>query len=187
MIRLLQTRNARVVGCIDIDPAKIGRDVGDVAALGKALGVRVSYPPEQVLDKVEADVVLHATTAFIDDAYPQLMAIIERGLNVVTIAQELFFPLPENREKAAAIEKKAKEKGVRVLATGVNPGFIMDVVPVLMSSVCWDIRRVEVQRVVDFSPYGPDEVRHIGAGLSEDEFRSGVESGTIGHIGLKET
>jgi 4-hydroxy-tetrahydrodipicolinate reductase len=187
MVRLLQNKNAKIVGCIDIDPRKIGRDVGDVAALGKSLGVQVEYPPERVLDSTKADVVLHATTAFLNVAYPQIRSLIDRGLNVVTITQELFFPLTENREKARLLDEKAKEKGVRVLATGINPGFVMDVLPLLASSVCWDVNRVEVRRYVDFSPYGPDEMKHIGAGLSEDEFREGTKFGVIGHIGLKES
>lgn len=187
MVRLLQDRNATIVGGIDIDPSKIGRDIGEVVGLGRSLGVRVLFPAEEVLDKVKADIVLHATTAHMSHAFPQLMAAIDRGLNVISIAQELFFPLPENQEKANLLDRKAKEKGVRVLSTGVNPGFVMDVVPVLMSSICWQVTGVEVRRIVDFSPYGPDEMRHIGAGLSKEEFQAGVASGAIGHIGLKET
>lgn len=187
MVRLLQHRNAVVVGAIDIDHKKIGRDLGDVCGLDRKTGVIVKYPPEDVLDSVQADVVCHATTAFIKDASEQILKIIERGINVVTIAQELFFPLPEHERKARILDEKAKEKGVRVLATGVNPGFIMDVVPVLMSSILWNVTGVRARRIVDFSPYGPDEMKHIGASLTTDEFQEGVNSGEIGHIGLLQT
>jgi len=187
MVRLVQDRNALVVGAIDNDPAKIGRDLGDVCGLDRKMGVIVRYPPEDVLDSVQADVVCHATTAFMRDAFDQIVNVVERGVNVVSIAQELFFPLPQHQDKARLLDEKAKNKGVRVLATGVNPGFIMDVVPVLMSSICWTVTRVQARRIVDFSPYGPDEMKHIGASLTEDEFRKGADSEEIGHIGLLET
>lgn len=188
MVRLLQTKpNVRVVGAIDWDEKKIGRDLGELVGLRENLGVKVSYPPETILGKVNADLVLQATTAFADEAYGQIMDVLDQRINVVTICQELFFPLRKNLAKAKKIDRKAKETGVRVTAVGINPGFIMDIVPILCSTPCWKIENVCVRRVVDFSPYGPDEMRHIGANLTAREFLNGVKRGTIGHIGLLET
>ena len=188
MVKLLQSKSAaRIVGAIDIDPAKVGKDLGEVADLNKHIGIKITYPPEDVLDNGPIDVVLHSTTAFLNDAYPQILAILERKANVITICQELFFPLGKNKEMAMEIDQKAREMGVSVTSVGINPGFIMDIVPIVCSVPCWEVKRVFVQRVVDFSPYGPDEMRHIGAGLSPQEFLEGVKQGVIGHIGLLET
>ena len=188
MVRLLQGNpSARVVGAIDWDEKKIGRDLGELVGLKKNLGVKVSYPPESLLGKVRADLVLHATTAFMDEAYGQIMKLLEQRMNVVTICQELFFPLKKNMIKANEIDRKAKETGARVTAVGINPGFIMDIVPIVCSTPCWRIESVFVRRIVDFSPYGPDEMKHIGANLTTREFLDGVKEGTIGHIGLLET
>ncbi|MCB9451141.1 MAG: hypothetical protein H6672_06860 [Anaerolineaceae bacterium] len=188
MVQLLQQKpQAKMVGAIDIDPAKIDRDLGDVSGLGKSLGIKVGYPPDVVLAGGAADVVLHATTAFADEAVPLILGILKHKINVITIAQELFFPLGKNREKAAQLDKAAKEAGVSVTACGINPGFIMDIIPIVGSLPCWEVERVTAQRIVDFSPYGPDEMSHIGAGLTEAQFRAGVARGEIGHIGLLET
>jgi hypothetical protein len=188
MVRLLQSKpRVQIVGAIDWDEKKIGRDLGELAGLGKKLGVKVSYPPGEVLGKTKADLVLHATTAFIAEAYDQILLAIDQRMNVVTICQELFFPLPKNAPKAKKIDGKARKKEVRVTAVGINPGFIMDIVPILCSVPCWTIESVFVRRVVDFSPYGPDEMRHIGANLTAEEFLAGTKQGTIGHIGLLET
>jgi len=188
MVRLLQSKpDVQIVAAIDHDEAIIGRDIGDVAELGRRLGIAVQFPPEKVLDTVRADVVLQATTAFIDEAFPQIMEALNKKINIVTIAQELFFPLGENVKKAKEINKKALDMGVSITAVGINPGFAMDIVPIVCSLPCWEIERVSVDRVVDFSPYGPDEMRHIGAGLSHQEFLKGAKEGTIGHIGLLET
>jgi 2,4-diaminopentanoate dehydrogenase len=188
MAKLLEMRpEAEVVGAVDHDPAKIGRDLGEVADLGSRTGIKVSFPADEVLRKVEADVVLLATTAFVDEAFEPIMKSIEKRCRVVTICQELFFPVGKNVEKARAIDQKAREMGVGVTAVGINPGFIMDIVPIVCSVPCWEIEKVFVRRVVDFSPYGPDEMRHIGAGLSATGFSEGVRRGDIGHIGLLET
>ena len=188
MVRMLQSiKGCRVVGAIDWDEKKIGRDLGDLAGLGKRLGVRVAYPPAEVLGRVKADIVLHATTAFLDQAAGQISGVLEHGINVVTICQELFFPLPKNSARAKRIDAQAVGTGARVTSVGINPGFIMDIVPILCSTPCWEVGSVLVRRNVDFSPYGPDEMRHIGANLTEREFRKGIRQGTIGHIGLLET
>jgi 4-hydroxy-tetrahydrodipicolinate reductase len=188
MVRLLEMRpEVEAVGAVDHDPAKIGRDLGEVAGLGRRTGITVSFPADEVLKKVEADVVLLATTAFVDEAFEPILKSVEQGCRVVTICQELFFPVGKNVEKARAIDRKARETGVAVTAVGINPGFIMDIVPIVCSVPCWEIRKVFVRRVVDFSPYGPDEMRHIGAGLTAAKFTEGIRRGVIGHIGLLET
>jgi hypothetical protein len=188
MVRLLEMRpEAEVVGAVDHDPAKIGRDLGEVAGLGRPMGIKVSFPADEVLRKIEADVVLLATTAFVAEAFEPILKSLEKRCRVVTICQELFFPVGKNVAQARTIDRKARETGVGVTAVGINPGFIMDIVPIVCSMPCWEIRKVFVRRVVDFSPYGPDEMRHIGAGLSTAEFTRGVQRGVIGHIGLLET
>lgn len=188
MVKLMLTKpDVQIVGAIDHDPKKIGRDLGDVVGAGKKLGIKVQFPPEKVLNTVKADIVVLATTAFIDEAYPQIMSIFDRGMNVVTIVQELFFPVGDNVKKAEAINKKAKAKGLRISATGINPGFIMDILPSVCSFPLWEVHKVTVKRNVDFSPYGPDEMVHIGANLTPAEFIKGAKNETIGHIGLLET
>jgi hypothetical protein len=188
MVRLLQRKPfSRLAGAVDWDEKKIGRDVGDVAGLGRPLGIKVAYPPDEVLGKIDADVVLLATTAFIDEAYPIIVEIIKQNINVITIAQELFFPLPHHAPLAKEIDQLARMAGVCVTSVGINPGFIMDIIPIVASLPCWTVNKVKSERIVDFSPYGPDEMRHIGAGLTPQEFSSGVSEGKIGHIGLLET
>ncbi len=186
MVKLLATKpGVELAGAIDHDPTKLGRDLGEVAGLGRTLGLAVGAA--DTLGTIDADVALHATTAFADEALPIVKALIARGMNVVTIAQELFFPLGRNAEAAAEIDRLAKAAGVRVTAIGINPGFILDLFPITASLPCWSVERVTGRRVVDFSPYGSDEMVHIGAGLTEDEFVAGAEHGEIGHIGLLES
>jgi 4-hydroxy-tetrahydrodipicolinate reductase len=186
MVQLLSTRrDVSIVGAIDIDPDKIDCDLGDVANVGQRLGIMIEEP--DALRKLAADVALHATTAYAEDAYPIISSLVAQGMNVITIAQELFFPLAKNLEIAAELDRQAKRAGVRVTSAGINPGFILDVLPIACSMPCWSVESVSGRRVVDFSPYGPDEMRHIGAGLSAQQFLEGARDGKIGHIGLLES
>ncbi len=188
IVRLLQMKpQVEIVGAIDHDPLKIGVDLGKVAGLRKKMGIHVDYPARKVLGKVKADLVLHATSAFLEEAFNEIMEILEKKLNLITICQELFFPLAHNIKKAQEINILARKKGVRVTAAGINPGFIMDIVPIVCSLPCWKIEKVFVTRIVDFSPYGQEEMKHIGANLTPEEFKEGVRRGKIGHIGLLET
>jgi 4-hydroxy-tetrahydrodipicolinate reductase len=188
MARLLDSKtDVRIVGAIDHDPEKIGRDLGLIAGIGRETGIRIGWPAASILDDVAADLVLLTTTAFAEEATPQLMEILEHKLNVVSIVQELFFPLGANVALAGQIDTKAKEKGVAVTTVGINPGFIMDIVPVVCSAPCWEVESVLGRRNVDFSPYGRDEMVHIGANLTREEFQQGAEDGSIGHIGLLES
>lgn len=186
MLRLLARRSdVSIVGAIDNDRNKIGRDLGDLLQESALNGIQVSSP--ETIHQIKADVALHATTAFAADAYPIVGSLIARGINVVTITQELFFPLGSNVGMAEEIDRQAKAAGVRVTAVGINPGFILDLLPISASSPCWEVNRVDGRRIVDFSPYGSDEMKHIGAGLTESDFALGAKDGTIGHIGLLET
>jgi 4-hydroxy-tetrahydrodipicolinate reductase len=110
----------------------------------------------EVFDRVGCDVVLLATTAFAAEAEPQILEAVRRRRHVVSIVQELFFPVGGAVECAARIDRAAREAGIAVTAVGINPGFIMDVLPTVCSSPCWRVDSVDVRRHVDFSPYGPD-------------------------------
>jgi hypothetical protein len=188
VIQLLSEKPwVKIVGAIDIDPVKIGRDVAVVAGLENEIGVKVVFPPEEVIGKVAADVVLHATTAFMDEAYGQILRAVTHRMNVITLAQELFYPIGSNAKRADRLGEQAKARGVSVLATGVNGGFVTDMLPVFMSGVCWEIDRVRVRRVIDFSHYGPTTMREIGAGLPRGEVERGMRQGGMGQVGLCES
>lgn len=188
MARLLSGRQGiAIVGAIDIAPGKVRRSLAECTGASQQAGVVISGNARQVFSTIKADIVLHATTAFAREAYQQIAPAVDAGMNVITICQELVYPRAETVPLARDLDALAKAHGVSVLGIGVNPGFIMDVIPITLTGICWNVTRVHVRRVVDFSPYGPDEMRHIGAGRLPDGSISGVSDGTIGHIGLLES
>ncbi len=85
---------------------------------------------------------------------------------------------------SAAIDRLAKECQVTVLATGVNPGFLMDAWPLVMTGVCQQVKRVKVARVQNGSPRRGPFQKKIGAGCILEEFEKLVAAGTLKHVGL---
>ena len=183
----LQRQDIQVVGAIDTHPAKAGRELGEVLGIGRSLGITVSYDAESVLRGASADVVVQATTSHLVAAYPQLVQAAASENNVISTCEELAYPWTGQSELARKLDARAKEAGVTVLGTGVNPGFVMDVLPLVLTSACQEVRSIAVTRVVDVSMRRLQLQIKMGTGLSLTEFRHRASDGSIGHVGLKES
>lgn len=179
--RLLLTKPwIRVVGAIDIDPEKIGKDLGEVIGLDRKVGVLVTAELEG-----KPDVVCHSTGSRLREVAGQLDSLLSRGCHVVSTCEELSFPLDtEIREQ---LQKVARASNVTLLGTGVNPGFVMDKLPLTITSVCQEVKSVEIIRIQNASTRREPLQRKVGAGMTTDEFRAAVGAGRIKHMGLKES
>ncbi len=176
-----------LVGAIDIDPAKAGKDVSEILGLSERTGVLVSSNAEEVLQKTKPDIVLHTTSSFLEKIFPQLELCLRAGACVISSAEELFFPFSRHPELSRKLDELARKNRVVVLGTGVNPGFVMDTLALVATGVCKDVQRIRVERVVDASKRREPLQRKIGAGLTIEEFAEKKKTGTFGHIGLRES
>lgn len=176
-----------MVGGVDIDPGKVGKDLGEAIDLGRRLGTTVCEDLAQVLEHTEADVVLHTTSSYFHLFKPQIVEILEAGLDVVSTAEELSFPWLAHPEEAAEIDALAKQAGSTVLGTGVNPGFIMDALPLHLTSICQQVDHIDVTRIINASTRrGPFQAK-IGCGMAVEEFEALIAAGKMGHVGLPES
>ena len=176
-----------IVGAIDADPKKNGIDLGHLAQLNAPLGLNVTDNPRDLLEGLDADVVILTTTSSLEKIRPQVMEIISCGKNVVSTCEELMYPWVTKTEVAREIDGAAKEHKVSVLSTGVNPGFLMDFLPLVMTSICREVKRVTVERIQDAQFRRLPFQEKIGAGLSVQEFESRVREGSLRHVGLTES
>lgn len=176
-----------LVGGVDIDPAKVGQDVGQVIGLGRPLGFPVVEKLAQVLERTEADVVLHTTSSYFDMFTGQIIEILKAGLDIVSTAEELAFPWPAHAEQAAEIDAAAKKAGKTVLGTGVNPGFVMDSLPLAVTAICQRVDRIEVTRQMNASLRRGPFQKKIGAGMTVEAFNAKMAAGRMGHVGLPES
>lgn len=183
---VLSHPNLELVGVIEVDPAKLDRELGDLLELGRSTGVRVGRS-EDVLTSGEADVVIQTTLSSLESIRPQLEELIDAGLHVISSSEELFYPWFRSPDLARAIDRRARDAGVAILGTGVNPGFVLDVLPVILTAVCHRVRAVRAERIVDIRTRRIALQRKLGTGLSPEEFRAGVDRGHLGHRGTPES
>ena len=177
----------KIVGAIDIDPAKAGRDLGDVVGLTKRLGVKVSAEAGKALKSAKPDVVVLCTSSSIKNVLPQLTTILKARVAVVSTTEELSYPGYTHIRLARQIHAMAKKAKVAVLGTGVNPGFAMDALPIALTAVCERVDRIYVSRVQDARIRRLPFQQKIGAGLTTEQFQKKVEDGSVRHVGLTES
>jgi 4-hydroxy-tetrahydrodipicolinate reductase len=180
-------RGLQVVGGIDRDPAKAGRDLGELIGLDHPLDVEVSADATGLLRRAYPDVVIHATTSLFHEVYSQILDCVAVRSNVISTCEELVYPYAKEPDASAELNRLAKRSGVTVLGAGVNPGFVMDLLPLLLTAPCVNIRRISVTRMIDATNRRASIHQRIGAGLTLDQFRDHVARGKVRHVGLLES
>jgi hypothetical protein len=180
-------RGFKVVSAVDIDVGKVGRDVGEVADLGKSLRIKVGDDITEAIKKTEPDVVALCTSSSLATVVGQLEVICKRKVPVVSTTEELAYPWYSNRRLAKRIDAAAKAAKVAVVGTGVNPGFTMDALPIALTAVCERVDAIHVDRVQDASSRRLPFQQKIGAGLTPDQFQARVDARSVRHVGLTES
>jgi hypothetical protein len=175
------------VGAVDIDPAKSGRDLGEIVGLDRRLRVPVSGDLHAVIKATRPDVAVLCTSSSLKKVWPQLEAVLKLKLPVVSTTEELAYPWWNQRALSKKIDAAARKARVAVVGTGVNPGFTMDALPITLTGVCEQVRAIAVNRIQDARSRRLPFQQKIGCGLTTAEFRARVEAGTVRHVGLTES
>jgi hypothetical protein len=188
IVRLMrQKASLEIVGAIDKDPAKAGRDLGEVVGAPDApWGVVVLADAAAMLDR-PVDVVVHSTSSYLESVMDQLLACLSAGCCIVSTCEELAYPWRKHASLASQLDAAAKEEGVALLGTGVNPGFVMDKLVLTLSAVSQRVDSAKAVRIVDASRRRLPLQKKIGAGMTPEEFRAQVAAGAIKHHGLPES
>ncbi len=150
-------------------------------------GVIIQEDLEEALADNPVDVAIISTVSDMKGITPQIEAVAKLGIPVVSTCEELFFPWDEAPELANHIDAVAKENGIPVVGTGVNPGFLMDALPTVLTTLCQRVDSIEVNRFQDAQYRRIPFQRKIGAGLSITDFETKKEQGSIRHVGLTES
>mgnify|MGYP006273777761 CR=1 FL=1 len=183
--QLAHERGVEFVGAIDIDPEKVGRDLGAVADFGTEVGVEVTDDPETAL-AADPDVVFHATISDVTAITSQIEAAVSAGADVISTTEELSYPWHHHPDAAAELDAIAREHGQTVLGTGINPGFAMDTLPAVLTTPCQHVESVSVTRVQDASQRRKPLQEKVGAGLDEATWNAEIAP-EAGHVGLPES
>jgi 4-hydroxy-tetrahydrodipicolinate reductase len=188
IVRLMRQKSSiEIVGAIDKDPAKAGRDLGEVIGAPDApWGVMVLADAAAMLER-PVDVVVHTTSSYLEKVMDQLLGCLSAGCCVVSTCEELAYPWRKHPGLSERLDAAAKEEGVALVGTGVNPGFVMDKLVLTLSAVSQRVDSARAVRVVDASKRRLPLQKKIGAGMTPEEFRAQVDAGVIKHHGLPES
>jgi len=187
MVRLMLTKSAiEIVGAIDVDPKKIGQDLGKVSGAEREIGVKISGDAASVL-RAGADVVVHTTSSYLKSVAGQLTDCLGAGLHVVSTCEELSYPFRKHPELSKQLDEAARKHSVVLLGTGVNPGFVLDKLILTLAAACQNVTHASGHRVVNASKRRQPLQAKIGSGMTTQEFDAQVKAGVIKHHGLPES
>jgi len=183
---VLERQGLKYVGAVDPAPDKVGKDLGELCGVGK-LGVTVSKDLATALKGQQAGVAILTTVSSVKKLVAQVEEAAKAKLNIVSTCEELSYCQGTFPEAAARIEAICKAHGVSCVGTGVNPGFLMDYLPCVLTSVCQKVEKITVKRFQDASSRRIPFQQKIGAGLTLQQFEKKVSEGTLRHVGLAES
>jgi hypothetical protein len=184
VLKALVTKQTVVVVAV-ADPAFTGQDAGAVAGIAP-LGITVSATVAEAFS-TPSDVAVVLTTSGTAEMVPIVEAAAAGRLHIVSTCEDLSYARLATPDEARRIDEIARAAGIVVLGTGVNPGFVMDRLPLALAGACVAVRGARVERVVDAAKRrGPLRAK-VGADLTVEEFEAGVADRRLGHRGLPES
>ncbi|MGQ9617796.1 MAG: hypothetical protein ACUVUG_02420 [Candidatus Aminicenantia bacterium] len=182
-------RGYEIVGAVDIRKDLAGKRLKDIGIEGPAENLRIEKDWREIAKKERVDILSNSTLSSFLDLLPELEEMSKSGWirAIISTCEELSFPYLRFYNQACALDELLKLNGVSLLATGVNPGFVMDTLPLVATSTCLSVEKIEVKRVMNASKRREAFQRKIGAGTTIEEFRELVKQGKIRHVGLSES
>lgn len=187
---ILKKKGIEIVAVVDRNAARVGKDMYEVLGVerGDRKPVIISNDFDATITEKCCDVIMTATDSYTKEAFPRLKACLEKKINVISTAEEMAYPQAQSPELAAELDRIAKENGVSILGTGINPGLMMDLLVVCMTGCMEDVESIVAKRINSLSPFGPAVMHEQGVGIKVEEFEKGVQDGTLaGHVGFAES
>lgn len=185
IVTAANNRGVDFTGAIDIDPEKVGSDLGNVVGLEEELGVTITEDTDEALAE-EPDIVFHSTVSSLETASPQLESIMNAGANVISTSEELIYPWWDNNEVGKRLDKIANDNNVTCIGTGINPGFVMDTMAAVLSTPMQSVESVTIERVQDTAQRRKSLQQKVGAGVDTETFSKEIAS-KAGHVGSTES
>lgn len=178
VVRTLQARKGvKVVGVIDIDPEKVGKDAGVVAGCDP-IGVTVVATPDELIGKVEADVVLETANPLgIRETYERIKWALENKMNVIVACMETCNLWFTDAELAQEIDDCCKANGVSYIglgATQTEERYVMQ-----MTEGSTDVEYISFTHHADCQAFSDSSnAEEWGLSLTEEEYYKRVAEGT---------
>ncbi len=184
--RVMKSGNLKIIGAVDIAPELADKDLGTLCG-GPPSGVIIENSIRGLLNRVNADAAILTTVSSVAQIMESCKEVVSCAVPLVTTCEELAYPWRTAPQAAAELDILARRRGVPVVGAGVNPGFLMDFLPLVMSTICQDIDSIRISRIQDAGCRRQQFQHKVGVGMTLEEFDRVNAAGGFGHIGLTES
>ncbi len=185
---LLEKKSFDVVGAIDINPNLIGKDLGDILDRPKKTGIVIEGDGDNLFSNINADAVVLTTSSHLQTVFPQIAQCASAGLNVISTCEELSYPWERSPNLARAVDDLAKKNEVTIVGTGINPGYLMDTLPLVLTAPCFRVDSLLVRRMMNSAKRRIPFQKKVGTSMTQEEFLEKINNKVItGHVGLLES
>ena len=175
-MRYVYEKGGEIVGAIDINPAVIGKDIGEIMGCEKK-GVKVTSidNAEELLTDVKPDVVIVTTMSLLSDVEQALMLCAKLGINAITTCEEAFFSYNSNPKLTNQIDELAKKNDCTIAGSGYQDIYWGELISAIASST-HTIKKIKGSSSYNVEDYGIALAEAHGAGLTLDQFDEKIAS-----------
>ncbi len=163
-------KGAEIVGAFDMNPAVIGKDIGDIIGQGE-VGVKVSSVDdfEKCLETEKPDVCIVATRSTVEEIADAYKLCAKHGVNAISTCEEALYPWNSNHKLTAELDKLAKENNCTLAGSGY-PDMYWGVLIDTLAGSLYDIKKIVGVSSYNVEDYGIALAEGHGAGLSKEDF-----------------
>lgn len=175
-MRYVYEKGAEIVGAVDVNPAVIGKDIGEImGSENKGIIVNDAKEARNVLQETKPDIVIVTTMSLLNDVEEPLMLCAELGINAITTCEEAFFPMNSNPNLTKKIDELAKKNNCTITGSGYQDIYWGQLITSITGST-QKITKIKGSSSYNVEDYGIALAKAHGAGLTLDEFDKEIAS-----------
>lgn len=185
---LIKRKNINLVGAVEIDPKLVGKRLSEILEIKDENDIIIDSDLERVHNNNQIDLAITATSSSLVKVAPIIKNTIISGCHIISICEELSYPFQYHPELSEELDTLAKKNQITILGTGINPGYLMDLLPCVITAPCQSVKSIEVNRMINSTKRRVSFQKKIGTGLTVDEFHKKISNKEItGHVGLTQS
>lgn len=175
-MRYMLEKGIEIVGAIDVNPAVIGKDIGEILGKDK-LGVVVTDAKQarEILENTKPDVCIVTTRSLFSEVEEPFMLCAELGINAISTCEEAFYPQNSNPTLTKKIDELAKKNNCTITGTGYQDIYWGQLISSIAGST-QTIKKIKGSSSYNVEDYGIALAEAHGAGLTLEEFDKQVAS-----------
>ncbi|MBR1802377.1 MAG: dihydrodipicolinate reductase [Clostridia bacterium] len=175
-MRYVYEKGGEIVGAIDVNPAIIGKDIGEIMKTeNKGVTVTALEQAEEMIKQVKPDIAIVTTMSLIADVKDALLLCAKLGVNAITTCEEAFYPQNSNPNVTKEIDELAKQNGCTITGSGYQDIYWGQLISSIAGST-QHITKIKGSSSYNVEDYGMALAKAHGAGLTLEEFDKQIAS-----------